>query len=231
MPFLWRIADNRRSDSLASRFRRRRFTLFLELLEGGQGTVTILDVGGTAAFWNEMLPGAPVGKCEVTLLNVNPSVGDEGSFHMIQGDARDLRQFPDKHFDVVFSNSVIEHVGGWEDQKRMASEVRRVGHRYFVQTPNYFFPIEPHFLVPGFQWLPFRLRVWLVRKRSLGWMGRREDVREAEALVSSVRLLRESEIRQLFPGGTIYKERALGLVKSFVAYGGSWEAEGALAGS
>ena len=63
--------------------------------------------------------------------------------------------FKDKSFDAVFSNSVIEHVGTFEDQKMMANEVIRVTNFYFIQTPNLYFPIEPHFLVPFFQFSSF----------------------------------------------------------------------------
>ena len=73
------------------------------------------------------------------------------------GDAVDMPGISDGAFDVVFSNSVIEHVETYENQRRMAAEIRRVGRRYFVQTPNRHFPLEPHFLVPGFQLLPYPL--------------------------------------------------------------------------
>jgi 2-polyprenyl-3-methyl-5-hydroxy-6-metoxy-1,4-benzoquinol methylase len=73
-----------------------------------------------------------------------------------------MPQFQNDEFDIVFSNSVIEHVGSYEEQNLMASEVRRVGKRYFIQTPNLFFPIEPHFLFPFFQFLPLDYRVTLI---------------------------------------------------------------------
>ncbi|MGH7860878.1 MAG: methyltransferase domain-containing protein [Candidatus Dormibacteraceae bacterium] len=79
-------------------------------------------------------------------------------FQSVIGDARDLAQFQAQAFDVAFSNSVIEHVGGADDQRRMASEAMRVASHYFVQTPKHYFPIEPHFLVPGFQFMPSGLK-------------------------------------------------------------------------
>jgi hypothetical protein len=133
-----------------------------------------------------------------------------------------MPEFADRSFDVVFSNSVIEHVGGLENQERMAAEVIRIGRRYFIQTPNFGFPIEPHFLFPGFQWLPETSRIWLVRHFALGWVERAVDDRAARQLVRDNCLMTERQFRSLFPGAKIYKERFLGLTKSFIACGG-WE--------
>lgn len=85
---------------------------------------------------------------------------------------------------------------------------------------NAYFPIEPHFLFPYFQFLPVRVRVFLVRHFSLGWVDRTPDREAAGALVRSVRLLSASEMKKLFPQSTLYREKVLGLTKSFVAYGG-----------
>ena len=72
----------------------------------------------------------------------------------ISRDATNLHEFGDASFDIAFSNSVIEHLSTFENQARMAAEVRRVARAYWVQTPNFWFPIEPHFLVPAWHWLP-----------------------------------------------------------------------------
>lgn len=100
----------------------------------------------------------------------------------------------------------------------MAQEVRRVGKRYFVQTPNFFFPIEPHFLFPAFHWLPMSVRTWLVRHFDLGWYKKQADAAAARELVTSIRLLTKTELERLFPEGSIYCEKAFGLTKSFVVY-------------
>jgi hypothetical protein len=80
-----------------------------------------------------------------------------GNCRYVQGDARSL-ELPDQSFDIVFSNSVIEHVGTWEDQHAFARETARVGKRYWIQTPNKHFPIEPHMNFPYFQFLPRALQ-------------------------------------------------------------------------
>ena len=217
---LKRLADNRSADSMATELRRKRFALFQSLLERVHGEISILDVGGTAEFWRMMEFADD--RVRVTLLNQSPAVVDRPPFRSVAGDARDMGAFTDRQFDIVFSNSVIEHVGTFADQHRMASEVRRVGRRYFVQTPNKYFPIEPHFLVPGFQFLPLSIRASLLARRDLGWYARARNYEHALQEVSAVRLLSEREFRELFPEGRLYKERFFGWTKSFVAYHG-WE--------
>ncbi|HYN82703.1 MAG TPA: class I SAM-dependent methyltransferase [Gemmatimonadaceae bacterium] len=90
----------------------------------------------------------------VTLLNTQHQKVSSSRFLSAVGDARFIPQFATGSFDVVFSSSVIEHVGDYATQRRMADEIQRVGKRYFVQTPNKRFPLEPHFLFPWFQYLP-----------------------------------------------------------------------------
>jgi hypothetical protein len=136
------------------------------------------------------------------------------------GDARAMPQFAAKSFDVVFSNSVIEHVGDYANQRRMADEIRRVGQRYFVQTPNKRFPIEPHFLVPWFQYLPTGTRSWLLSRFDVGWYRRMPDRAAARAEIESIQLLTRKRFSDLFPGATIRDEKFVGLTKSFVAIGG-----------
>ena len=75
------------------------------------------------------------------------------------GDATNLSEFPDGSFDVVFSNSVIEHLQTFGNQEAMAREVRRLAPVFWVQTPNFWFPVEPHFLTPAWHWLPVAARV------------------------------------------------------------------------
>jgi ubiquinone/menaquinone biosynthesis C-methylase UbiE len=138
----------------------------------------------------------------------------------IVGDARNMQVFQDDEFDVVFSNSVIEHVGAYRDQELMAQEIMRVSKRYFIQTPNIYFPIEPHFVFPFFQFLPRELQVWLVTHAKLGWYDLITDEKKAWEIVNEVRLLSKNEFVSIFPNADIYQEKFFGLTKSFIAYGG-----------
>ena len=222
MQRLRQLADNRESDSLATQMRRKRFMFFLSLMESAPRPLRILDVGGTPGFWLRMDPFNFEG-IQLVLLNLQPQTVDHPAMTAMGGDATNMPQFSDGEFDVVFSNSVIEHVGPLEAQQRMAAEVQRVGQRYFIQTPNRYFPIEPHFLVPFFQFLPLSLRVWMAMHFNLGWYKKFPDKAKATAAVSEIRLLTRNEMARMFPTGQIYEEKLLGLTKSFVAYGG-WEA-------
>jgi len=175
-------------------------------------------MGGTQVFWETM--GFTGSKdYRVTLLNLHLPEVTLPNFSGLVGDAANLDEFSDKEFDVVFSNSVIEHLGNFQDQQQMARQVQRVGKLYFVQTPNRFFPVEPHFLLPFFQFFPLWVQVELIRRFDLGWYEKIPDKDRAREHVLSHRLLTEREMVTLFPEGQLYKERFFGMTKSFIAYG------------
>jgi SAM-dependent methyltransferase len=212
------LADNTNPRSLASRLRRRRLAFFSSLLARVPDPVTILDVGGSLPFWKHA-PLPPERQIRITLLNLSAVAASDPSIHSLAADACQIPAHAGA-FDVVFSNSVIEHVGGPREQRRMADEVRRVGKRYFVQTPNRYFPIEPHFVFPLYQFLPNAIQVWLLRNFDLGWIRRARSARQAGEIISGIRLLHRAQIRDLFPGADIFEEKLLGFTKSFIAYGG-----------
>lgn len=221
MNFTRKIYDNARSDSLAAKMRRRRFAFFLQLLNTVPRPLTILDVGGRQRFWEVMNFSQEPG-IHITLLNIEPAEINLANFVALTGDATCMDNFLDNQFDVVFSNSVIEHVGSFDKQKQMAREAQRVAQRYFIQTPNYYFPIEPHFLFIGFHWLPLEARAWLHNHFNLGWQKRIPDRKEAQESVAQVRLLRKKELLSLFPHCHLYEEKIMGITKSLIAYGG-WD--------
>jgi SAM-dependent methyltransferase len=214
------LGDNSSATSLATKMRKQRFGFFLSLLGTVPRPLRILDLGGTQEFWDMMAPDALSG-VHVTLLNLHAQPVSATNFESVAGDARDLSRYVNLSFDVVFSNSVIEHLGpDFNDQKQMADEVMRVGERYFVQTPNRYFPLEPHFLTPAFQFFPVDVRVWLVSNFNVGWYKRIPDRSKARRAVESISLLSRGDVKRLFPGAQIYTEKIAGMTKSFVAYGG-----------
>ncbi len=215
-----KIANNQNENSLAVKFRRRRFAFFQLLLARLEGPISILDVGGSEDYWRTMgVDGSD--RISITLLNLSNQNITLPNMTSMVGDARNL-EYGDKRFDVAFSNSVIEHVGGPADQRKMADEMRRVGKRYFIQTPNRYFPLEPHFLFPFFQFLPVSVRVRLLQLFNLGWFPRTPDEAEAREIVESIRLLGKKQFRDLFPTARLYEEKILWMTKSFIAYEG-WD--------
>ena len=215
------VYDNENPKSIGSRLRRRRLRLLNDLVSGLPTPVRILDVGGSANFWR--VSGwleDPSKNLHITLINVDEEAskteGAGGQLVGLVGDACDLSQFSPGDFDIIFSNSVIEHVGDASMRAKMAAEIRRLSDTYFVQTPNRYFPIEPHFLFPFFQFLPLAVRCWLLQHMRLGWIARRRDHDEAMKVVAAVDLIAEREFAGLFPDATIKRERLL-LTKSLMA--------------
>lgn len=213
--YLKKLADNKKAGSLADRLRRKRFALFLEMISGMPRPLKIIDVGGTELFW-ERMGFAGQDNVGITLLNPIPATANRKGFHCVIGDGRDMKQFRDNEFDMVFSNSVIEHVASFEDQKRMAAEAMRIAPRLFLQTPNRYFPLEPHFLFPFFQFLPLSIQVRLLMNFNLGWYQKTPEINKAANICRSIRLFSKTELKLLFPGAQIIKEKFYGITKSFI---------------
>lgn len=201
--------------SLSRRFRRRRISRFARKF-GITATARVLDVGGTPECW-DLLPVRP----RVVLLNA-PRAKEElaAAVTWVAGDGCRL-PFLDQSFDVVFANSVIEHVGDAARQRQFASEVARVGRGYWVQTPNRWFPIEQHLLTPLVHWLPKEWqRVLVPRIAVWKFLARVTPERRQWYLMhylNDVRLLSAREMQELFPGARLLRERLCGLTKSIVA--------------
>ena len=173
---------------------------------------TILDIGGSYRNWSYL-----VDTPQLTLLNLGPRPKNlPNQVKYVSGDARKL-PFSDNSFDLVFSNSVIEHVGSKVDQMEMAKEMMRVGKGYYCQTPNYWFPVEPHFLAPFLHWLPINIRGKFVRWFSVwGWVTKM-SIENTEEIARSIHLLKKMEMSELFPKAQWINESIFGFTKSLVA--------------
>ena len=200
--------------------RRKRMARFEQMVRAGPSPVRIIDIGGTVSFW-ELMGWAGREDIRVHIVNLEGQGNAYPNMTVAVGDACDLKDVPDQSFDIAFSNSVIEHVGTMAEKRRMADEVRRVARSYWVQTPNYWFPIEPHFLFPGWQWLPEGVRVGILRRRNVGWNARTPEYEKALQVVRHAQLLSRRDMRALFPEARLVPERFLGLVKSWTAVGES----------
>jgi hypothetical protein len=185
----------------------------------------VLDLGGEPHTWlrSDWHPR------EVVLLNLDwradaqrdgLRAGPGGDWiQAVGGDAcnppETLRR---ERFDLVFSNSVIEHVGGHARRKAFAAVAESLGEHHWIQTPNRYFPIEPHWVCPGFQYLPPRGRAAVSRVWPIGsFTERRGPLRQRLEDALEIELLSASELRHYFPGSELLRERFAGLTKSLVA--------------
>ena len=181
----------------ANYFRPRRMKLFASAFRVSSQT-QIVDLGGTPFNWT-LIEEKP----EVTFVNVpGESDYDPREHKMVIYDGS-VVPFRDQSFDICYSNSVIEHVGNADAVAVFASEVRRLAPRYFVQTPNRYFFVEPHFLCVFIHWLPISLKRHLIRRGSLwGWMNK-PDQKTIDEWLRDIRLLTVKDMRRLFPDAEI----------------------------
>ena len=217
------LTDPRRP-SLARWTRGRRQRLFLGEFPG-LDQMRVLDLGGAAATWLEAKPHP----AEVVLLNIpwvaerqEREISEAGAgawMRAVAGDACDPpAELRGRKFDLVFSNSVIEHVGGYERRRLFAKWTRELGERYWMQTPNRTFPIEPHWLFPYFQFLPATARAWVTGWWPIGNFTKLRDKPYRERLwnVLEIELVSLAELKLHFPDAEIQRERLGPLTKSYV---------------
>jgi len=214
---LARFLDVANPGSFPSRCRQKRWEFFRDLASSVERPMRILDVGGSQSVWERIgftnQPGI-----HITILNIEQHTSKYANVECALGDACGMPQYRDKEFDIVFSNSVIEHVGNDVRIRQMAAELRRVGRNYYIQTPNYYFPVEPHFFFPLFQFLPISVRTTLVQHLNLFFINKHPVRAEAEAEVRNINLLTKRQVKELFPQARIVEERLFGIVKSIQAY-------------
>lgn len=170
----------------------------------------VLDLGGQPHIWNFV--ATPL---QITILNLPgialfPPSKTIHAFDFVEGDACAV-SYSDMSFDMVFSNSVIEHVGGAEKQEAFANEARRLAARYWVQTPSIWFPVEAHTGVPFWFWMPEGLRARFIRD----WEKKLPDWTE---MVKGTTVLSKRLMRDYFPDASIITERKFGFPKSYIAY-------------
>jgi hypothetical protein len=80
--------------------------------------------------------------------------------------------FRDRAFDVVHSSAVIEHVGSLARQCAFVRECSRVARRaVFITTPNRWFPVEFHTVLPLVHWLPKDAFRALMRRTGRGFFA------------------------------------------------------------
>jgi hypothetical protein len=211
----WRLVD--RPGSVGDRMRTRRAgwltQQFPDLAE-----MSVIDLGGRASSWLD----APVRPKHVHIVNLEGETGLESAelppwAEVDYGDACNLpAAILGRTYDLVFCNSVLEHVGGHERRLRLADAVHKLAPSHWVQTPYRYFPVEPHWLFPFLQFLTMGLRARVAAAWPLAHT-KPGSAAQAMSEVQWTELIGVAELRAYFPGSRILRERALGITKSIVA--------------
>lgn len=205
---------------LAFGLRKKRGAIFKEFLERkfkDKKGLRIVDFGGTETFWKSVgYDYLREREIKITVVNLKDiDVENTDIFSSMAADA--TRFAADEKYDICFSNSCIEHVGMVSDMARFGEAVRNSADAYFVQTPSYFFPVEPHFFFVGFQWLPITIRAWLLRTFSFGHHTKHPDYLGSFIVAQSSYLLNRKLFAAIFHDAEVQNEKILGLTKSFIA--------------
>jgi ubiquinone/menaquinone biosynthesis C-methylase UbiE len=184
--------------------------VFIFLFQINKST-KIIDIGGTPINWQYI-------EANPNLLLVNifmPKVLNK-KFKYLVADGKQL-PFVNQAFDIAYSNSVIEHLCDFEEQLKFADEVQRIGKKYYVQTPNKYFPVEPHYITPFIHFFPKSVQKKLLRYFSIWGLITKPSKESIEKIVNEINLLGPKEMKKLFPDSKVIFERFLLMTKSIIA--------------
>lgn len=204
--------------------RKRKLELFYKVMKPTSQT-KVLDVGaginpdGDRGL--QLIDSYPW-KNELSAINISPEpISRMKQYYpeveAIVGDALDL-PWPDKYFDAVYSNAVIEHVGDFEAQKKMAAEIMRVGKRWFVTSPNRWYPFEFHMRLPFVTWLPGKSYLWAAR--IISYNHAHKKYMFGMKHYDGLRLLTARQLKCCFPDSKIIEQRVTFMAETLIAIGG-----------
>lgn len=191
--------------------RLRRLTRFVKAFPDLPG-LSVLYVGGRPMIWRMLKEHYGLKPARLVLLNTESEIGLADGYQTAVGDGCHLG-YEDESFDLVFSNSVIEHVGDWNEMQQFVHECSKVGKEIYIQTPNRWFPVEPHTVTIFIYWFPknvFRRFGFLT---AVWWVNGADDF---YSTCDDFHLLSRREFQALSPHGHLWIERFFGLPKSFV---------------
>ena len=217
MSFFKLFVNHHKPGSFVNRLRKKRFSRIQEKIEkliAQKGNIKILDIGGEMDYWKNM--GWHNEHCDIYLLNLETVHRPEtlpGYFH-VTGNALNL-PYSFGEFDLVFSNSVIEHVGSTENQQKFAEEIKRISDHYIIQTPSFWFPLEPHSLLPFFQFIPHSVRAYLIMWFNINYFPKASTHKEAVIISRSTMMLTKKRFKKLFAEADFEVEHLLGIPKSY----------------
>ncbi|HEY3948367.1 class I SAM-dependent methyltransferase [Phenylobacterium sp.] len=222
-----RLNDTADPNSLSTKFRKKRDEKLRKLISeiaSKKSATRILDLGGSVEYWKRVgTDYLRTTGVKVTILNhieseLKSSGEDPDIFEDVVADACDLSEFKDGEFDLVHSNSVIEHVGNWGRVEKFAAETRRVGNSYYVQTPNFWFPIDPHYYkAPLIHFMPRPIQAKILESFSVCTAGRADSLGSALSILDGTCLLDRRQMNLLFPEASLEREIFMGLTKSLIA--------------
>ncbi|MGB8387967.1 MAG: class I SAM-dependent methyltransferase [Mycobacterium sp.] len=197
--------------SLSGRARARRWQQLIKSFPS-LSEMRVLDLGGTPESWRL----APVRPKSVTTVNLLPAESD-------QPDLSPSRETP-----AIFRAPLPVTTLTWCSPIRCSSTwVAMCNANDWLTTstrsptnigctPYRYLPIEPHWLFPGIQWLPYAARVQVSIHWNRGHI-RTHTREEVQQQVDEVELIGISQMRRYFPSSVIWYERFAGLIKSLVA--------------
>jgi hypothetical protein len=207
---IFKLIDPDRAGSFTHRFRQHRSEEFKRRFPD-LADMRVLDLGGYAVSWTVLglRPG------NLTVVNLDRDKGPhEPWMDIVQADAC-AGGFG--KYDLVFSNSLMEHLGGHARREQFANVVQESAPSWWIQTPYRYFPIEPHWVFPCFQFLPFRMRVMVCQHWNTLNMPACKDPDQAADIVASIELISATEMHTYFPTSEVWFERVAGIPKSLVA--------------
>lgn len=180
----------------------------------------IIDLGGTEEFWNIIDTNFLYeNNVQITLINLHPyEVKNKQIFKIHHMDFFSLnpKDFPE--YDLSFSNSVIEHLGNYENQKKFVKLHKSIAKYFYCQTPNKYFFIEPHFIFPFFQHLPKKLQVILMINFKLGNFNKKISKKQAFNYIKEIKLLSKKDLLFLFSNANLVTEKFSFQNKSFIIH-------------
>lgn len=207
----WRLVDG--PDSWGARRRALR-ALWLSEQFPALAEMSVVDLGGRLETWER----AAVRPRHLHIINIEKPPTSVPEWAKI--DTADVCALPtrirESAYDLVLSNSVIEHLGGHERRLRFCEAVRSLAPAYWIQTPYRYFPVEPHWVAPAMQFLPVALRASVAHHWPLGHTPARDRSAALDAVLWT-ELVDRTQMRHYFPDAILVTERVLGLPKSLIA--------------
>lgn len=175
----------------------------------------VLDLGGTLDSWRL----APTQPERLVILNQANQIHEVPHWaEVVTGDACcPPKSVLSQHFDLVYSNSVLEHLGGHYRRAQFAGVVDKIAAHHWVQTPYRYFPIEPHWIFPWFQHLPVSMQTRVAQRWPIGNFAGVAASADALADVLEIELVGRRQLEFYFPTSRILNERFFGLTKSIIA--------------